>query len=706
MKRPELLAPAGNMNCLVAAIMAGCDAVYIGGKNFGARNYAGNFKDDEIIEAINYSHLYGVKVYVTVNTLIYDAEVESFLKYIDFLHKNNVDAVIMQDLGMIDLVRKTYPNLEIHASTQLHIHNLEGVKLCEELGLKRVVLARETPINLIKKIKDNTNTELEVFVHGALCISYSGQCLMSSLIGGRSGNRGTCAQCCRQPYDLIVNNKKINKDKYLLSTKDLNTLNNIGSLIDIGVDSLKIEGRMKREEYVYLVVSIYRKAIDTYLSSGKVNITNDDYKELEKIFNRKFTKGFIFNEENNNFTNPFRPNHMGIEIGKIIDCKNNLITIKLNDNLNIGDGIRIIDNDDIGFTVNKIISKKNNIVVIPCKEKIKIGSVVVKTTDKEQLDRIKNSLSNNKRKIKIDGTLKLKLNEKSELKITDGKNEIKVFGNLVNEAINMPISKDRVLEQINKLGNTIYEFNNLKIDMDENIFISIKELNELRRLSIEKLNDKRLYKIDYKKKEYSIELPNFKMEKNKNVLIDRKEDYSDVYNYIYVDNEKLYNELNKDNVILRLDRVNEYLKDYNYPLLVGELGSVYKYKNICTDFSLNVVNSYTVAFLHSIGVKRVTLSYELNYNQIKKLINCYHERYNKHPNLEIIVDSYPEVMVSKYKLITNGNGILMDRFSNKYNIKIKNNLMHIYNFKKIILNEDYFKLGINNIRIDKENFNV
>ena len=223
MKKPELLAPVGNQESLVAAIEAGCDAVYLSGTMFGARKFAKNFNNQELKLAIEYAHKYKVKVYVTVNTLIYEEEVEEFLNYIDFLHKSNVDALIMQDIGMMDLVRKTYPNLSIHASTQMHIHNIEGTKFMENLGLERVVLARETSYEDIKKIKEKTNIELEIFIHGALCMCYSGQCLMSSLIGGRSGNRGSCTQCCRLPYDLISDNKKINKDKYLLSTKDLNS---------------------------------------------------------------------------------------------------------------------------------------------------------------------------------------------------------------------------------------------------------------------------------------------------------------------------------------------------------------------------------------------------------------------------------------------------------------------------------------------------
>ena len=289
MKKPELLSPAGNMECLKAAIEAGCDAVYLGGYKFGARTFAGNFTNEEMIEAVNYAHLYGVKIYVTVNTLIYENEVEEFMEYIYFLYRINVDALIIQDIGMFDLIRKTYPNFELHASTQMHLHNIEGIKLLDKLGVNRCVIARETDFNTIKNIKENINMPLEVFVHGALCISYSGQCLMSSLIGGRSGNRGSCAGSCRLRYDFINNNKKINKDDYILSTKDLNSLENIGKLIDIGVDSFKLEGRMKSPQYVYTVTKLYRKAIDSYLETGKVFIDNKELNNLRKIFNRKFT---------------------------------------------------------------------------------------------------------------------------------------------------------------------------------------------------------------------------------------------------------------------------------------------------------------------------------------------------------------------------------------------------------------------------------
>ncbi len=711
---PELLAPVGNMECLMAAINAGCDAVYLSGRNFGARSFAGNFSREELVIAINTCHLYGVKVYITVNTLIYDSEVEYFMNYIDYIHKIGVDAVIMQDIGMIDLVRKTYPNLEIHSSTQMHIHNLEGVKLCEKLGIKRVVLARETPLELINEIKQNTNIELEVFIHGALCMSYSGQCLMSAMIGSRSGNRGTCAQCCRQKYSLEIDNKILEKDKYLLSTRDLNTLNDIPKLIDMGITSLKIEGRMKRPEYVYLITSIYRKAIDNYIKFGKTKVTDENIKDIKKIFNRKFTKGFLFNEENDSYVNTYRPNHIGINVGKVVDYKNRNIIIKLVDDLNINDGIRIIGDNDVGTTINVMYkdnikiyhAKQNDIVSIPMKENIEKNSIVVKTSDYIQLEKIKNEMKKRK-KVFIKGKCILKVGKPIKLVVDDTKNIVEDISDyIVEKAIKNETSEEQIKEQLNRLGDTIYEFSELIIEKDDNIFVPTSKLNELRRKVLYLLNEKRMYKTDYKKSNYDISVKNYKRENNKSILISTYEDYlkfKDNFDVIYIDNLELFNSVNDKKCILKLSRVQEHLKNYNTKLLVGELGSIYKYKNIDTDFSLNVTNSYAVALLHSLNVNKITLSYELNFKQIKYLIECYEKRYSCHPNLEVIVDSYPEVMVCKYNMLKKYNknkGYLIDRFNNKYKIEIKNNFMHIYNYKKIKLEENYFDIGVNSIRVN------
>lgn len=708
----ELLAPVGNMECLKAAINAGCDAVYLAGRNFGARSFAGNFSNEELVDAINICHLYGVKVYVTVNTLVYDVEVDRFLSYIDFLHRNNVDAVIMQDIGMIDLIRKTYPNLEIHASTQLHIHNLEGVKFCNELGLKRVVLARETPIELIEEIKNNTDIELEIFIHGALCMSYSGQCLISALIGSRSGNRGTCAQSCRQTYSLEIDGNIVEKDKYLLSTKDLNTLDYIGELIELGVNSLKIEGRMKRPEYVYLVTSIYRRAIDNYQKYGKTNITEKDIEELKKIFNREFTKGFIFNENNDQFVNTYRPNHVGIEIGKVLDYKNGQVKIKLSKELNINDGIRIIGESDTGSIVtimykngNRVNKANiNDIIYIPLKDKVNVSDIVVKTTDYNQLKELNEKINIDK-KINIKGKCILKVGEPIKFYVSDYKNEVELYSDyIVENAKNSETTIDRIKEQLNKLGDTIYIFDNLDIKCDSNIFVPINKLNELRREVINILNEKRLYKTNYKKEIYNISVDNFDKVYKKTCLINTYEQYlkiKDDFDIIYANNKQLFNKINDKKCILKIPRVLEHLPNLNQKLLVGELGSVYKYKDVDTDFSLNVLNSYSVAYLHSIGVNKITLSHELNYKQVKTLVANYKARYNKNPNLEVIISGYEEAMICKYNMLKKYNkdkGYLIDRFNNKYKIVSKDNLMYIYNFKKRDLKENYFDIGINYVR--------
>lgn len=719
MKRPELLAPAGSMESLYAAIEAGCDAVYLSGYMFGARQYATNFSEEEILEAIKICHLYGVKIYVTVNTLIYDDEVKTFLNYIDFLHKNNVDAIIIQDIGMLDLVHQMYPNLEIHASTQMHIHNLNGVKFCEKAGIKRVVLARETSIDKLKEIRSNTDLELEIFVQGALCISYSGQCLMSSLIGGRSGNRGACAGSCRLPYNIVDSkNKKYNKDNYPISTKDLCTLEHLGDLIELGINSLKIEGRMKRPEYVYLIVSIYRKAIDSYINNHKINISLNDIKEMKKMFNRMFTKGFLFNDDNDHIVNPYRPNHLGIEIGKVIDYKNKFVTIKLSDELSLNDGIRIIERD-LGCTLTSmfnnhkkvITAKSGDIISFKLEGNIKVGDTLVKTTDYNQLKTINNIINEKKRKVLINGKITVKVGLPLKLTINDNKNTIVLEKDIVTKAINNPLTELDIKKQIDRLGNTVYKFSSLEIETDNKSFVNNKELNNIRREIIELLNTKRLYTTNYIKCNYHRDTKVLPDNKIMCTLIDSKDMYNkvknDSYKYIYIENKDLYNELKSDDrVVLKLPRIIEDSCSYDKPVMISELGSLINKNIVVTDFSLNVVNSYSVALLHSLGVNRVTLSYELSKEQIKTLINNFYKRYNTYPNLELIVYSKIEAMVSKFNINnyykTKEDLFLVDKFNNHYIIKNRNGYMYIIDYKDHFLSDykEYYDLGINSIRFE------
>lgn len=716
MKKPELLAPAGSMESLYAAIEGGCDAVYLSGYMFGARKFAPNFSQEELVSAIKLCHMYGIKVYVTVNTLIYEEEVQTFLEYIDFLHQNNVDAVLIQDIGMLDLVRQTYPNLEVHASTQMHIHNLNGIHFCEKMGIKRAVLARETSIDTIQEIRKNTDIELEVFVHGALCISYSGQCLMSSMIGGRSGNRGACAGSCRLPYQIIdEQHNRYNKGDYPLSTKDLNTLSYLDQLLKAGVDSLKIEGRMKRPEYVYLVVSLYRKAIDSYYAHGKAEITDEDIKNLKKVFNREFTKGFLFHEKMNNYIQDYRPNHLGIKIGKVLDYHRGKVTVKLTDTLTVGDGIRLLE-QDIGCTITNLFKdhqkiksgKENDIISFYLEGKVSKGDTLVKTTDKEQLENIECQINAKKRKVNIKGKIVVKKGIPLTLSIDDGKNLVEIKKELVEAAMSRPLTREQIVNQINRLGNTIYHFEKLDVQMDDDCYVNIKTLNEIRREAIQKLNDLRCYQINYHKQDYQRSVPKYSVAKEVSFLAANEQLYNLVAfkdNTVYIEDEDLWKKVQTDpHVILKLPRVSEKGLKKECPVMIGELGGLVNSQIEVSDFSLNVVNSYSVALLHSLGVKKVTLSYEMNFEQVKNMIKAYKERYEALPNVEIIGYSKVEVMVSKYDIYenyhTNKSLFLVDKFHNKYEIKKRDGLTYIINYKTTILENtmDYYKIGVNSIR--------
>lgn len=700
MKKVELLAPAGNMENLKYAVMAGCDAVYLGLKKFGARAFSSNFSDNEFIEAVNYCHLYGVKVYVTLNTIIYDYEVEDFLKTVDFIHKNNVDAVLIQDLGMLDLVRKTYPNLEVHASTQMHIHNLDGVKVLEKLGIKRAVLARETSIDTIKHIKENSNIELEVFVHGALCVSYSGECLMSKFIGGRSGNRGECAGACRLSYDVVdCNNNILNKNKYPISTKDLNTIYYIDKLIESGVASLKIEGRMKSKEYVYMVVKLYRDTIDNYYKTGKVIVNEDDLLKLKKIFNREYTKGFLFNINNNELINSYRPNHMGVNVGKVLNYKNGYATILLTDHVSIGSGLRVLskNNKDVGILVNEFYKNnklvkdayRDDIISIKVHDKVFKDDIVVITNDKSISNGIEDYIKNNKRKVLISGKVSCKLGIIT-LEVSDGINNVVVSSNNVFKSINKSTTKEDISVKLNKLVNTVYKFNSLDINIDSNLFIPLKEINGLKNYMVMLLNDKRLYKINYVKSKYYIDLPDFKKEELITCYTNNINNLDKKYDIVYTDENCL-------------PRVIDKYENYNN-VMIGELGGFNKCSNVTTDVSFNVVNSYAVAFLHSMGASCVTLSYEMTDTDIENLVNSYINRYNKRPNLELIVYGYPVIMCSKYSLNKEYNKnilYLKDRFNNKFRVITKNNIMYIYFYNKIDkYDKKYYEMGINRLRFN------
>ncbi len=689
----EILSPCGSMDSFYAAIEGGCDAVYLAGKMFGARSFANNFTNEELVYVINYAHLYGVKVYITCNILVLEREVSKFLEFISFLHQNNVDAVIMQDLGMIDLVHKKFPNLEIHASTQMHIHNLDGALIAKKLGIKRIVLARETPLEEIIKIKKYSGLEVEVFVHGALCVSYSGNCLFARSIGPRSGNRGTCTGCCRLPYKVLDEKKSIlNKGDYPLSMKDLETIYNLDKLIDAGIDSFKIEGRMKSPSYVYLATKLYKDTLTNYLETKTLKVDLKTLHDLKTCFTRNTTNGFIFNETNN--IDDMSSNHLGVLIGKVVSYKNNYVSIKLFDKVSIHDGLRIKDEDEYGLTLNefRVNNKqvyeayKNDIITFKVNKKLNVDSLVYKTLSYEIDNNISKIIKERIRKIPIKMTCNISLNKETELIISDNYNTIKVYGEKPSLATKKELTISDISDKLKKINDTIYKIDNIEINLDKSLFLPISSLNNLRREGIDKLNEVRLLK--YKKEiiegTYKINLIDYKKEREFSYLKD------DNYSYL-------------DKTIKRIPRVvfdyNKY-KDNLY--LVGELGALNKFKSFITDYSFNVFNSYTVALLNSLGALRITLSLELSKKDIEDLVIAYKNRYLKNPNLEVVYKSRWCLMVLKtnFNKIYPGSKYLVDRFNNKYLIVNKDNLTYIYDYKITTIDnyQELFDIGVNYLR--------
>jgi len=722
MNKVELLSPVGDLESLYQAIHNGADAVYLSGKLYGARKFAENFDEEGLIYAIEYCHLYGVKIYITVNTIIYDNEIDEFLKYIEFLYNNNVDAVIMQDIGMIRKVRSLFPNLEIHASTQMHNHNLEGINILESLGVKRVVLARELSLEQINNI--NCNLEKEVFVHGALCICYSGCCLFSSLTNGRSGNRGECVASCRLPYKLIQNNEivKIN-GKYILSTKELNTINDIPRLIESGIDSLKIEGRMKSSYYVGFITRLYKEAINNYYEGKNYTLTTEKLKQLMSLYNREFTKSFLFGDYGKKLMNIKAPNHQGIPLGKVIEVNKNKIKIHLSEDLSQEDGIRFATYDK-GMIVNKLYNEKGllvtcikngNIAVIDNKVGLKDKDIVNKTIDKNLI----NELSNLKeKKIKLNIEINARLNNFLEIILTDlDNNKVVCRLDCICKAINSPLTKEDIKKQIIKLGNTPFELNNLNIDMDDDIFIQNKMLNQIRREAVEKLIDLRKHKTITNKHNKSINITsrNISLEKtNINVLVRTEQQLKAVIDMnidnIYITDYSLYKKYKNNNIYYVLPRVCEkYLNYENENLLVREIGSINKYvknNNLISDYTLNVSNIESVKLLNDLGVNRICISPEVDLDNFV----------NNNYNTEVVVYGRLELMITKYCVVNmllnkdskkcvlckNNKYSLIDDKERIYPLSHQNHFTTIYDYKNINLFSKIKNLKgkINNIRIN------
>lgn len=657
MIKHELLAPAGNMECLKQAIFSGADAVYVGCKKFGARKFASNFTNDEIIEAIKLCHLYGVKIYATMNTLVKNDEVDSFLDQVEFLHKNGIDAILIQDFGMLCLVLEKYPNLEVHASTQANTSSKETAELFYKLGVKRVVFSREMSLEEINSI--DVPIEKEVFVHGALCICYSGCCLMSSQIGHRSGNLGECAGSCRLPYTLKHNGKILANNKYLLSTKELNTSTNFKELLESNILCFKIEGRMKSPEYVGFITRFYRNLIDNY---EQTNIKEAN-SQLKTIFNRGFTTGHLFNCTEEELMNAKSPNHIGLQIGKVIEVTKDKIKIKLDKPLNQQDGIRFL-NSNKGLIVNYLYNKNKKLVNTAtdiCYIDNKIGltenDIVCKTIDYNLNKSLKELPS---RKIPVTITVEAHINKNLSIELIDDQNnKISLQGNIVEKARTEAITQERIKQQASKLGNTPFECQNVHLKCDEEIFISIKELNDIRRSAVEKLIKKRQNcKVKFESKNVEFKkLQTEKMSPGIVAIVKTEEQLltclSNNIERIYTEVKPLYEKYKcKQTVFYKSKRCQLELKDNVYnSSLVSDYFDFSKYEELSGDYGLNVYNIYTAYYLHKLGIQAVTLSVELSQLEIEQFIRLYETTFKEKSTFQMLCYGTVENMIIKGNIL-------------------------------------------------------
>ena len=689
MKIPELLAPAGSMEHLKIAINAGASSVYLSGKNYGARKFAQNFTLDEIHEAVKLAHLHNVRVYVTVNTLIKESELESVLNYLNELYAIGVDAVLVQDLGLIELINRHLPKLKIHASTQLTCENQRKLDYLESKNVKRVVLPREMRKEEIENLK--TNMELEIFAHGALCYSYSGQCLMSSFKGGRSGNRGTCAQPCRQKYRLN------NKEDYYLSPRDLCLYDELKEISEMNIRCIKIEGRMRSKEYLAIVISEYRKALNK-LKSNKTSKTEN----LKLVFNRGFTKG----QFKSTYERSIRPGHLGLKIGKVIETKKSQIAIKLNDDLKTipdkGDGLLFIKKDnDYGmeisqnpivttlnhFNKNKIkqvkdLTRKNKVLIIKKvrqnkKNNFKLENSDVYLTKRNSLTRKAKEIENSgssfvKSKLILTFSLKNKYPKvKGRLTLANHREvTYEVIGTAKFETpLKRNVTGETIEKQLSKLDNYPFEITQINMNYDGSLFIPIKEINKIRRELFEGLESE-IHKL-YENKKEKINLRQIEMKRSDEIslsyytnnLDDLKEiaDVKRVYleippndsinfmvNFLKQSIETAFNkdyeliwkwpDIAHDNLVKSLTKVKGILNKLNYPIKImsndfkGEYGP----------YSMNIANTESINSLKD--YKIITISPELRKRDYEDMIkNC-----EDNSKIEILVQGPVELMKTRY----------------------------------------------------------
>ncbi|HJH31385.1 MAG TPA: U32 family peptidase [Methanosarcinaceae archaeon] len=797
---PEILAPAGDRESLLAALKGGADAVYLGIRDFNARWGATNFELDELENAIDLAHSHDTKVFLALNIPVKQNEIQDALDIIDSAYSSGIDAIIMEDIGMLQIIREIYPDLKLHASTQMTIHNTSGVEFIEGIGADRVILSRELDTKELKAIVSNTSIEAEVFVHGALCYSYSGRCLFSSFISGRSANRGACAQPCRLRYRFMVNGRGVESTmpemgEYPISCAELCTLSGIDEIVNTGVVSFKIEGRMKRGEYVTKSASAYKAAVEKLNNGGvldKDEIKTDE-KELAKLFYRGFTKGFILG--NRGVTHPKYSSNYGVFLGKVADISHFRYTtslrVKLREDIHTKDGVGIRTRTRmLGSAVNVIkrdeerveSAKSGEIVALEISSKtgktVNIGDEVYLTTDRHLLNRLQETdLKRSPVKIKVTA----KKDERLNIGI-EGTTEDVVFEDdyIVQQAMKAPTTEEKIKTIIEKLGDTPYAAKSVDVVADEDLFIPIGVLTNAKREAADMLLQKTI--LGYKRERKNPQIsgldklcsgrkeetetaaiaitPNSTNDRTKNTLLSVEVNNADSMIYatdagadiVYVPIEQfseLKDQSNKermkylaskkedgiefvfivpqithDHELTLLRPLIEEVNNAGFGVACSNLGAVQIAKECSIPFvtqkELNTFNALTSCVFFGAGAHRVTLSSELNLDEICQICeNLKKSRGNR--QVEIVAHGRELLLVTENdllkplvdkKLLNSDNGtdnrrdsdvLLVDRKERRFPVKRLGTRTFIYNFEVLNMLNDVEKLkgsGADVLRLD------
>ena len=655
----KIVAPAGNMERFYSAISATADEIYLGLKGFGARRNAENFTVEELKQAIDYTHLRGSRIFLTLNTIMTNREIELLYSTLKDLYNYGLDAIIVQDIGYAEYLHKNFPSIEIHGSTQMTVANYYEINYLKELGFKRIVLPRELSFEEIKEIREHTDIELEVFVSGSLCISFSGNCYMSSFIGGRSGNRGMCAQPCRKEYKTSCGEKS-----YFLSPKDqLYGIDEIKKLQEIGVESIKVEGRMKDVSYVYETVSYFRNLINGI----------DKEENTHKLFNRGYSKGYFYDNDKNIMNRDYSYN-MGEKIGEVVGK-----SIRLDEDIVSGDGITFVSKNykNLGGTYINKIAYKNEKLILNFPDGTKY---IFRNYNKRLNDEISKKLKSSDKKLEINFNLTAKLNEKLILKIyleDENGNRIlnleEISETLTQKAQKRAINEEDIKEKLSEIGDSEFTVKNIKIDIDENIFIPLSELKNLKRNAVEKFRERIL---SYFRRDLDNELKENNQEYFK--LEIEKDEPKDLEIRVIVSNEEqknflenIKNEYNIKEIYYRTYDIakQSMLGQHNLDnKLASNLYELLENKNpdVMLNWNMNIVNSYTINVLEKIKkLESFIISPEINFSKIRELGKTRLKKalliYSKLKGMTIDVD----IADSKNEIITN-------KENDKFNI-IKNN---------------------------------